>query len=359
MLHSNSMKRIYILLSAFFLFSAAHAQITITVDDLATEGDVIYFSNASPLGEFDLTADGPDQVWDYSWLDQTGQDSSVWVDPFETNPAYFLLWFGSSVAEETGQTFSSDFFSLEDIYNFYDRNEGELSITGIAGTVTGIPLPASFDDADVLYELPLNYNDSYSSASGFAFSLPGIGSWSESRNRSCLVDGYGEVTTPYGTFDALRVNCELLVTDVVEYSGIEFPISYTTREYRWMAPGMKIPVLFISSQEILGFETVTNIQYIDSLDGAPVGIQLPTAVPEILVTPTLVQQGLCQLQLGDPVGADVIITDLQGKQVLENIHVAPGQSVSALPVGGLHAGWYWCMVKQGEHLVSRPFLIAE
>ncbi|HQU39454.1 MAG TPA: hypothetical protein PLI89_06260, partial [Chitinophagales bacterium] len=142
-------------------------------------------------------------------------------------------------------------------------------------------------------------------------------------------------------------------------SGIEFPISYTTREYRWMAPGMKIPVLFISSQEILGFETVTNIQYIDSLDGAPVGIQLPTAVPEILVTPTLVQQGLCQLQLGDPVGADVIITDLQGKQVLENIHVAPGQSVSALPVGGLHAGWYWCMVKQGEHLVSRPFLIAE
>ena len=35
MLHSNSMKRIYILLS-FSSFSAAHAQITITVDDLAT-----------------------------------------------------------------------------------------------------------------------------------------------------------------------------------------------------------------------------------------------------------------------------------------------------------------------------------
>lgn len=356
--------RFSLLLLAVICQTALSAQITITIDDLANEDDVVYVSTANPIGEFELTVSGPDAVWNYDWLEPLAQDSSVWVDPTSTNVAYFFLWFDANVAEETGQVIESDFFSLEDLYNFYDRSESSLSITGIAGTITGIPLPASFDEPDVIYELPLEYGNTYSSLSNFSFIIPGIGSWSESRDRSCEVDGWGELTTPYGTFNTLRVKCDVYTEDVIEYTGIEFPISYTTTEYRWMAPGQLIPVLQINSQEILGFETITAVTYRDTLIADPLAVHNEQAVVGMQIQPTVVSTQVVQLYINalesGTLQLDVI--DASGQELISSrkMSVITGQQTIDLALNDLPNGMYFLNTRWNNQPAGvHRFLIAK
>lgn len=351
-------KRYTLLLLATCCQLALSAQITITIDDIANQDDVVYVSTANPVGEFELGVSGPDAVWNYDWLEPLAQDSSVWVDPTSTNVAYFFLWFDANVAEETGQVIESDFFSLEDVYNFYDRSEGSLAITGIAGTITGIPLPASFDEPDVIYELPLEYGNTYSSLSNFSFIIPGIGSWSESRDRSCEVDGWGELTTPYGTFNTLRVKCDVYTEDVFEYTGIEFPISYTTTEYRWLAEDQLIPVLQINSQEILGFETITAVTYKDTLIAGPVSINQEASTVQMQVQPTVVTNQMIQLLIGSGESGTLRLSvmDAAGKEVIGSQiwNIVAGQQQVSLAIEHLPAGLYflqtsWNNIPSGTH----------
>ncbi len=271
------------LICCFLLITNLYAQtpVTLTVDDFADEGDVFVVSNGNLLEEYSLDYTGENIVWDYSFLTPVTQDSMQWMDPTETNAAYFLLWFVSNIAEETGQSISTDFISIEDIYNFYDRGSSEIELKGFAGTVEDIPLPAAYDSPDKVYSFPLTYGSTYSGSSGFTFSVPGFGSWEEEKDRSCEADGWGTVITPFGEFETVRLHCELEVNDVFEYSGMEIPISYVTNEYRWLSPEMGIPVLQINTQSLLGFETVTQVIYQDTLIAAPVSVDesvLPAAV---------------------------------------------------------------------------------
>jgi hypothetical protein len=355
------MRPLYIALILLLNFQL-EAQISITVSDLPESGDVYYISNANPFEELELGVTGADMLWNYNFLSPIIQDSSVWVAPTETNPAYFFLWFDADIAEETGQTIDSEFFTLEDIYNFYKKTTSEFSITGQAGTITGIPFPIGLDDDDVVLELPLNYGDTYSSESGFNFDIPGIGSWQETRSRTCEVDGWGSITTPLDTYEALRVKCVVDIEDVFSAEGIEVPIAYTTNEYRWMSPDEGIPVLQVNTQSILGLETVTAVIYKDTLV-IPTSIETQNSNGGLSLQSNIIQNGTLQLVSHGGTNRSVatFITDINGQQVAEalTVQVAGGTSVS-IPVGELSFGMYLliCREENGAQQVFR-FLIAE
>jgi hypothetical protein len=258
------MKNILYVLIILGLHKTVCCQITINVDDIADAGQTFIVSTANPVGEFDLETTGAGVNWDFSTLTAVLQDTIEWVNATDTDPAYFLLWFTSDVAEEFANDISTDTFSIEDIYNFYERSSDKLEQTGIAGTISGIPLPAFFSEADVLYDFPITYGTEYASVGEYTFDLLGFASFTETRDRNTVADGWGSITTPLATRDVIRLKSTILIEDVIEYDGTEIPVSYTNYEYRWMANDGGIPVLQINTTDLAGFETVTSVTYQDT-----------------------------------------------------------------------------------------------
>lgn len=350
-----------LMFSAIFISCLMYAQtpITINVSDVADGGDIFVVSTGNAFEDYELDYTGANVTWDYSFLSPVTQDSIVWVDATDTNPLYFLLWFSSDVAEETGVDFESDFFSIEDIYNFYDRSSSRLAITGFAGTITGIPIPAIYDDADVVYAFPLTYENEYSSNSGFTISIPGFGSWTETKTRTCEVDGWGTVITPFGEFETVRVHCVLEINDVFEYSGFEIPISYTTHEYRWLAQDMGIPVIQINTQEFLGFETVTAVTYQDTLILEPVSVEQMMGDVNISIQNPVNENLLITVQSEKTYPMQIQLKDIHGALVLETEKEMVGNAKNTFSYSTAHLqnGMYIANIVMDNQIVSAQKLV--
>ncbi|MEZ5015369.1 MAG: T9SS type A sorting domain-containing protein, partial [Chitinophagales bacterium] len=241
-------------------------------------------------------------------------DTTEWIDPTDTDPIYFFLWLYSDVAERTGAGISNAFVSIEDIYNFYERTSGHLDQVGFGGTISGVSLPVLYDDAERIYQFPMNYNDVVNTFGSFNFTVPGLVTWKEERERTNTVDGWGTITTPYGTFDALRQRSDINIIDTFSYDIFTFPFTYITHEYRWLAPGEGIPVFTVVSQEVLGIETTTQVSYKSE---APLAIQEnnPVSLPVYLLSNPV--EGDLTFYILQSQGAQYSfsLTDLSGKVV--------------------------------------------
>ncbi|HNG05973.1 MAG TPA: hypothetical protein PKU98_05695, partial [Saprospiraceae bacterium] len=132
--------------------------------------------------------------------------------------------------------------------------------------LSGIPVPIIFNSPDVIYELPLNFGNTSSSSSGYELNLPSLAYYGYSQERSNEVDGWGTIATPAGTFEALRVKSTIAGHDTiaVDTLGVGFNIDRPlVHEYKWLAQGIRVPVLQINTTEIFGNEVVTGIWYHD------------------------------------------------------------------------------------------------
>lgn len=341
---------------------AGQSPVTIDESDLANAGDSYILSNGSPALSFDAAGTGADYSWDYSTLSPMSQDTSMWVNVTATDPSYFLLWFSSNVAEETGQDFSYGTFSLEDVDNFYERQSDALSQTAMAGILSGIPFPVAFDNPDIIYALPVHYGDTWSSETGYMVVLPGIGTWIAHRNRSTTVDGWGSLSTPFGTFDVLRLRSEVDENDTISTAFGDIPIPRNTAEYKWLAQGMGIPVLQINTQILAGFETVTQVMYRDSARmlaavqnpafGEPVSFSIDPnpATGDIYCRIALPNAGYYVLK----------ITDMSGRQLYSSGYaLACGKNTLRIPKSGsnLMSGTYVIHVESADRvLISREFI---
>src|SRR5690606_28081095 len=82
------------------------------------------------------------------------------------------------------------------------------------------------------------------------------------------VDGWGSVTTPYGTFDVLRVKHTITERDSLRFeifgnqTWIPIPVPQSNI-YEWITNGEKDAILRIVTSLVGGNETVTSIEYRD------------------------------------------------------------------------------------------------
>lgn len=354
------MQRILLLIVWFVPFMVmAQGPITITVADIADAGDEYFISQASPLEELELGVTGEEIVWNYDYLSPITTNTTIWIEAIESNPAYFLFWFGSDVAEETGQGFDSEFFSLEDILNFYKRTTSVFSLTGQAGTLGGIPFPILYDDPEPVYQFPMEFGQTFTSSTGFEFEVPGFGTWLETRDKSCEVDGWGTITTPYGTFDVLRQKCVNEIYDLFTTDGFEFPIEYTATEYRWVASDQGIPVLQVNTQSVLGLETVTGVSYKDTLADVVSITNGANAIPLVNLWSNTGGELVIGLQSDQAFSWQAAIIDLQGRLIYssaDQAHVGY-QTQTTLYPSIESSGYYLLQIvtSEGQRMV-RPFI---
>lgn len=282
-----------ILTSAIVLLSlATQAQIQLVKADFATGGDTVRMSQANDNG-YDVTLTGAAYTWDYSDLTPTGQ---VLKDfrPMSSAPMFVQFIYGSfaaakyqasyyieSTALPIAQITSFLPVSIENIYQYSKRSDDSLTSLGFAMSVNGTDVPFKSDTIETRYDFPLDFGNTHFSRGYTLIDFNPIldAVWNQHRTRTTTVDGYGSITTPYGTFDALRIKHDITETDSIYYTfpfigatwvPIPMPASH---EYEWWTNGQKEPILRITTNEFGGNETITAIEYRDNFDAALAGIE--------------------------------------------------------------------------------------
>lgn len=251
----------------------SQAQISITNNEMPSAGDTARFTKAvvNPLINFSAT--GANHTWSFGNLRNNGQDLKSYQSVSSTGFIYSLFFsnlpFNPNRANvtEPGQALPSNpLLTITDPFNFYYRSSNVYKQVGFGAEIANIPMPVAFSQHDIIYNLPLNFNDADTSQSAWNIGLPGLGYYGLSQTRINHVDGWGTLTTPHGTFNTLRVKTQLYIKDTISVDTLNLHFALDrpkTTQYKWLANNEIIPVLQITTTEILGLEVVTEILYRD------------------------------------------------------------------------------------------------
>jgi hypothetical protein len=244
--------------SIFFgLASSTLAQITIQVNDFATANDTVRMSLANPFS-IDLQNTGPNATWDFSQLTAQSQ-TLINYNPIGFGSILIIATYGPIASTPYKATYFNltndlpiDQFSaflpieLSNLSQYTRRTSTQINSIGYSIDVQGQGVPFKSDTIETRYELPLNFNDTYSSRGYTYIDLnPATDiKFIQHRQRSSIVDGWGSITTPLGTFNALRIRHDITENDSIYQTffgtGSWFaPPSFTTTEYEWWTTDKK------------------------------------------------------------------------------------------------------------------------
>lgn len=275
-----------------FLFIAlqSQGQISVTQNDFADAGDTARMSVAvwNPLLDFGAT--GANYTWDFSSLQWQSQYVDEFLNPLYSGATYAFTFSNLSInpyraniakaadnALTTIPLLSSIFTEGK---NFYYKNSSLYRQRGLGMKVSGFPTPVPMAHPDTLYRLPLTFGNQDSAWSDYTVHIPQLGVYAHRQHRVNEVDGWGTLTTPFGTFDVLRVRTEIRGSDSLYIDSLNFGFKVDNdiqREYKWFGKNQYEPLLQINTQAgIFGqfqtFELVTKIVYRDSVRFLPTGI---------------------------------------------------------------------------------------
>jgi len=204
----------------------------------------------------------------------------------------------------------------------------------------------------------LAYNDAYSSRgyTNIDFNPVYNARWVQARQRTSLVDGFGTLTTPLGSFDVIRIKHDITEQDEITLEvpifgeqtiPLDLPIVH---EYEWWANGQGEPVLKIVSNEIAGNEVITSIEYRDLYLGLDAGIQEETMSFELYPNPSTDVLNIISAEAMDQLN----IMDLSGKRVRTEKML--GQGTAFLQIDALESGTYLIEVISDAGTSTRTFI---
>lgn len=270
--------KIQLILAAFTLFvgvQSSEAQITIGNGDMAVAGDTfrVSLTNFAPVGT-DVALTGANYTWDYSGLQYTSQDVDTFLATSSTAALYALYFINTPFNPNRASVASRGLdlsaaggaVPVSDVYNFYYASSSVFQQVGFGANISGLTTPIAYTNKDKIYNFPLNFGDADSCDSNYSLSVPGIGYVEGQQHRVNNVDGWGSLTTPFGTFNTIRVVSELTGQDSLYLDTLGFGFSFPrnkTREYKWLATNSGIPELQINTTVLGGSEIINSIRYRD------------------------------------------------------------------------------------------------
>lgn len=268
------------------------AQISITSSQFPTTGDTMRMSVAQLDQSIDYQTTGPNQNWDFSALVLDSQRVNDYRPVTETS-SFSQLYFGAfapSSYRASYYTKALDFpitsamsglpISIDNIIQFTKLNADSLTNVGFAVTFSGTEVPVKSDTIEKVYDFPLNFQDSWTSHGFTALDMNPLYDikFKQHRYRVSQVDGWGTINTPFGSFDALRIHHTIYETDSIYIAFDTLPGTWTVipvptqNQYEWLSNTEKDPILRISTSDLQGFETVTNITYRDFYHDPPLAL---------------------------------------------------------------------------------------
>jgi|688.fasta_scaffold96338_1 hypothetical protein len=254
------MKKLLLSLNICFAFYA-QSQINTGNTDMPSVGDTVRYSTASTNTTSLINKKGANQTWDASNLLPTFQDVPSFRSPGSISLLYNLSFAGSTYGTDLQNFNLGALIQATDAYSFFRNAQSVYVNTGRAFSVQGIPLTQTW--RDTVYRFPLAYNTKDSCVWITSEVNALIATIKSTGKRVNEVDAWGTITTPYGTFDCIRVKSILRITDTIRTSfiPIAFPLTQNITEYKWITNNEKIPVFEIIVQTGMGGQT--TIKYRD------------------------------------------------------------------------------------------------
>ncbi len=311
----------------------AQAPVSIGQADMPIVGDTLRLSQGLTAGvSFQQT--GPNQTWSYATLTPVRQRVAEFLNPL-SGGGLVAFTFGplggvnrASVATPTQLPIDSlpggGGFTLGDLRAYFRTQAASYKQVGFSAAIGGLAVPVTFAAGrqDFIYRLPLTYGSAAdSSDSYFEANVPGTVFLAQQQNRVNHVDGWGALTTPFGTFSTIRVRTRLDTYDSLVLTG-QMPIALqlpTRYEYKWLAPGQRVPLLTISTALVGGQETVTGVEYRDIYRRItfPTGLPTATATAAVSLSPNPAAATDAVQLRGLPAGGSTItVFDALGRVLL-------------------------------------------
>jgi len=252
------------------------AQITITQSDFPTAGDTLRYSVASNAFGIVPGNDGANQSWNFNQL-QSGSQYLESFKPMGQAEIFYQFAFGP-LSPNPASYFKSELnpitlpaqasITVTDQVNFYRKTSNYFMQSGIGAKLNGFPVPIAYDNPDKPYQFPLTYQRRDTVPFSFNINIPSLGFYGKTAVRTSYVDGYGSLTTSYGTFNCLRVKSIILARDSIFLDTLNFGFGINLPKeirYTWIAQGEKYPLLDITANEIpfVNIEQVTRVVYRD------------------------------------------------------------------------------------------------
>lgn len=280
--------KITVLLPLGLVAGLAHAQTApiITAADMPAASDSLRLSltAALPASAPPLTRNGANQTWNYAGLMAASQRVERYASlstvadftlQFTFNNAFTspdnraTLVAPRSLPLPAGTTFP---VPITNPLEFVNGSAADFRSVGYGATINSTTLPVTYvsrAQQDVIYRFPLTFG-SAADVSNSLLTTPAVaastGYFSQKRQRTNQVDAWGTLTTPFGTFQTVRVVSTLLDRDSLAVGGapgqgLLLPL---VRQYKWLANGVHVPVLTITTTTVAGQEIVTAAEYRDT-----------------------------------------------------------------------------------------------
>ncbi len=257
------------------------SQITLTSADFATANDTVRISKATD-NSIDFSTTGANYTWDFSYLTFDSQLRRDYA-PATGLPILINFVFGPMASNNYKATYFLPLtdlpidqlgtflpITISDVVQYSKKTNDSITSIGLSLQINGNGIPVKSDTIETRYAFPLNYGDNHYSRGYTRLDMNPIydAIWIQYRQRYTEVDGWGSVSTPYGTFDALRLKHTITETDSLRISSngnpFWFPIPVPESHiYEWITNGEKDAIMRIVTTLAGGNETVTSIEYKD------------------------------------------------------------------------------------------------
>jgi hypothetical protein len=280
-------KTIYALLACALAGGTASAQLAITAADMPVAGDTLRWSSTqvSPTTNISLYAQtGSAYTWNFSSLTPVVQGIDAYKTATSVSPLYFSISataYGYQVADSLPVPNLP--ISVKEVYTFFNKktNPSRYVAEGFGAKISGIPIPATYNDEDEIYFFPLTLNRTDTSAYKLDVSIAGIGRLVQNGIRITTVDGEGTIQTPYTTAPVacLRVRTEVRGVDSLVAQGFSIPLPRNTVEYKWLAKGEHYPLLWVTATVTGTQQTPTSVSFRD-IARSSLGVSEIAAAPQ-------------------------------------------------------------------------------
>ncbi|MEO6902644.1 MAG: T9SS type A sorting domain-containing protein [Bacteroidia bacterium] len=313
-----------LVLASFVTALSLKAQLVITAADMPNPNDSIYIGVTYSIDSAYLVYTGAGVKWDFSTLKKKKNRYEVFAAPPFKSPYNFLFnFFNTSYGKDNYTLKGSPIkgITIEAAYDFFKKSATQYKQIGAAYTINGIPLPFYYSQPDIIYNFPMKYLNVDSCDYKFGLQVPSLGYFSQSGHRVNNVDGWGELKTPYGTFQTLRIKSTIATVDTIYLDTLSAgttivrPLRY---EYKWFTNNMKIPVLQVDASQIGKEILVTSVEYIDKKISPPLGLKKDNLNNfSLQVYPNPAQHFLnINCFITNTAETKIYLTDVMGKTIL-------------------------------------------
>jgi hypothetical protein len=359
----------FLLLLFIITSGITKAQDTLYSQDFPTAGKTYVLSTGTSFPGLSVTETGINYNWDFSDLGRSSQRIDTSFVTALTNPALAFYFFDNALNSNranhafNGANFNLGFTGLTDIFNYYYNSAANYRQPGFGAVVNALPIPIPYIPHDVIYNFPLKFEDEDSVAYKYSFDLttPIVLSYHVSRKRHNYVDGWGTLTTPYGTFDVLRVKSVIVEVDSIYLASSNLWITIpnlTTHEYKWLGKNFGLPLLQINTN---GNDSINQILYQDSVHLTNIPL-LPPVISDAIIFPNPASdQVIIRYSLIENAEVQISILTSTGALVAQilNQPKTSGLNFEGIDLRkyNLAPGNYFVKIQSGSSLITRQLQI--